>query len=105
MHDGRVRRAWLGIAGARRQVAPRIARSIGYEAGIGVAEVVPGSPADRCGVRSGDVIVEVDGRPVRDAGDLQRLMLSEAIGRPTSLRVLRGGTLLEINAVPTEMAA
>jgi S1-C subfamily serine protease len=105
MHDGRVRRAWLGIAGARRQVAPRIARSTGYEAGIGVAEVVPGSPADRCGVRSGDVIVEVDGRPVRDAGELQRLMLSEAIGRPMSLRVLRGGTLLEINAVPTEMAA
>lgn len=105
MHDGRVRRAWLGIAGARRQIAPRIARATGYEAGIGVAEVVPGSPAERCGVTSGDVIVEVDGRPVRDAGELQRLMLSEAIGRPMNLKVLRGGTLLDINAVPGEMAA
>ena len=105
MHDGRVRRAWLGIAGARRQVAPRIARATGYEAGIGVAEVVVGSPAERCGVKSGDVIVEVDGHRVRDAGELQRLMLGEAIGRPMSLRVLRGGTLLDINAVPSEMAA
>jgi S1-C subfamily serine protease len=105
MHEGRVRRAWLGIAGARRQIAPRIARATGYEAGIGVAEVVPGSPAARCGVKSGDVIVEVDGRLVRDAGELQRLMLGEAIGRPMSLRVLRGRTLLDINAVPGEMAA
>ena len=64
-----------------------------------------GSPAERCGVKSGDVIVEVDGHRVRDAGELQRLMLSEAIGRPMSLRVLRGGTLLDINAVPAEMAA
>ena len=105
MHDGRVRRAWLGIAGAPRQVAPRIARATGYEAGIGVAEVVPGSPAERCGVKAGDVVVEVDSHRVTDAGDLQRLMLSEAIGRPMSLRLLRGGTLLDINAVPVEMAA
>jgi S1-C subfamily serine protease len=105
IHDGRVRRAWLGIAGARRQIAPRLARSTGYEAGIEVAEVVPGSPAERCGVRPNDIIVEVDGHRVADAGELQRLMLSEAIGRPMSLRVLRAGTVVDINAVPAEMAA
>jgi S1-C subfamily serine protease len=105
MHDGRVRRAWLGIAGGRQPVAPRLARSVGHEAGIGVLEVVPDSPAARCGVRPGDVIVEVDGHRVADAGDLQRLMLSEAIGRPMTLRVLRGSSLVELRAVPDEMAA
>ena len=105
MHDGRVRRAWLGIAGGRRPVAPRLVRRAGHEAGIGVVEVVPGSPAVRCGVRPGDIIVEVDGHAVADAGDLQRLMLGEAIGRPMTLRVLRGSDVVDLHAVPNEMAA
>jgi len=105
MRDGRVRRAWLGIAGGRQPVSPRLARRVGHEAGIGVVEVVPDSPAVRCGVRPGDIIVEVDGYAVADAGDLQRLMLSEAIGRPMTLRVLRGSDLVDLRAVPDEMAA
>jgi len=105
MRDGRVRRAWLGIAGGRQPVSPRLARRVGHQAGIGVVEVVPDSPAVRCGVRPGDIIVEVDGYAVADAGDLQRLMLSEAIGRPMTLRVLRGSDLVDLRAVPDEMAA
>jgi S1-C subfamily serine protease len=105
MHDGRVRRAWLGIAGGRRPLSPRLSQRVGHEAGIGVAEVVPGSPAARCGLRPGDIILQVDGHPVADAGDLQRLMLGEAIGRPLSLRVLRGNDVVDLRAVPDEMAA
>jgi S1-C subfamily serine protease len=105
MHDGRVRRAWLGIAGGRQPLPPRIARKLEQEAGIGVMEVVPGSPAERCGLRAGDVILAVDDQRVADAGDLQRLMLDEAIGRPLALHVLRGSTPLDIRAVPGEMAA
>jgi S1-C subfamily serine protease len=105
LHDGRVRRAWLGIAGARRPLSPRIARRLGHPAGIGVEEVVPGSPAAAAGLRTGDLILEVDGHPVADAGDLQRLMLDEAIGRAMRLRVLRLGELVELNAVPAELAA
>ncbi len=66
---------------------------------------MPGSPAARCGLQRGDVILAVDGRAVEDAGDLQRLMLDEAIGRPMSLHVLRGKTSLDVRAVPGEMAA
>ena len=105
MRDGRVRRAWLGIGGGRQPLAPRLARQSGQAAGIGVSEVVAGSPAARCGLQRGDVILAVDGQPVEDAGDLQRLMLDEAIGRPMDLSVLRGRTVLEIHAVPGEMAA
>jgi S1-C subfamily serine protease len=105
LHDGRVRRAWLGIAGARRPLSERIARRLGHHAGIGVEEVVPGSPAAAAGLRTGDLILDVDGHPVADAGDLQRLMLDEAIGRAMHLRVLRLGEVVELRAIPGELAA
>ena len=105
MHDGRVRRAWLGIAGGRQPLPPRLTRQLGQDAGIGVVEVVADSPAARSGLREGDVILQVDGHAVADAGDLQRLMLDEAIGRQIVLHVLRGITPLELRAVPGEMAA
>jgi S1-C subfamily serine protease len=105
IHDGRVRRAWLGIGGAHRPLPPRLARRLGQRGGIGVTEVVAGSPAARVGLREGDLILDVDGHAVVDAADLQRLMLDEAIGRPISLRVLRLGELLDLRAVPGELAA
>ena len=105
LHDGRVRRAWLGIAGARRPLPPRVARRLGQAAGIGVEEVVASSPAAAAGLRSGDLILEVDGHVVQDSGDLQRLMLDEAIGRSMRIRVLRLGELAELQAVPAELAA
>ena len=105
LHDGRVRRAWLGIAGARRPLPGRVSRRLGRAAGIGVEEVVPGSPAAAAGLRSGDLILDVDGHAVADAGDLQRLMLDEAIGRSMRLRILRVGEVVELRAVPGELAA
>ena len=105
LHDGRVRRAWLGIAGARRPLPPRVARRLGQSAGIGVEEVVPGSPASAAGLRPGDLILAVDGRVLHDSGDLQRLMLDEAIGRAMLIRILRLGDVTELQAVPAELAA
>jgi S1-C subfamily serine protease len=105
LHDGRVRRAWLGIAGARRPLPPRVARRLGRAAGVGVEEVVARGPAAAAGLRSGDLILDVDGHPVQDAGDLQRLMLDEAIGRPMQIRILRMGELTELQAIPAELAA
>jgi S1-C subfamily serine protease len=105
LHDGRVRRAYLGIAGAGRPLSPRLARILGQRAGIGVSEVIPASPAQRAGLREGDLILAVDGHPVTDAGDLQRLMLDEAIGRDMVVRVLRLGETLELHAIPGELAA
>ena len=103
MHDGRVRRAYLGIAGQSRPLPPRVARALERRSGIGVQEVVPGSPADETGVRSGDLILDVDDVPVADAGDLARLMTDERIGRAIVLRILRLGEVMRLWAIPVEL--
>jgi S1-C subfamily serine protease len=104
MHDGRVRRGYLGVAGQRRPLPPVAAQTSGRDAGIAVVEVVAGSPAAAAGLRKGDVIIEAGGTPTADAGDLQRLMTaSDAIGRHLELRVLRGRELRSLGVVPAEL--
>jgi S1-C subfamily serine protease len=104
MSEGRVRRAYLGIAGGPRPLPPRARKLFGDGAGVEVVEVVSGSPADRAGIREGDVIVEVDGRRVEDATDLQRMMAAELIGIPVGARVWRAGSELELRIVPEELS-
>jgi S1-C subfamily serine protease len=103
MRDGRFRRAFLGIAGMRRPLPPRVARALGRAAGIGLTEVVPNSPASAAGLREGDLILDVDGQAVGDAGDLQRLMVGETIGKPLDVRILRLGELLDLTIIPVEL--
>jgi S1-C subfamily serine protease len=103
MTEGRFRRAYLGIAGGARPLPPRLARQLGREAGVEVVQVLESSPADRAGLRPEDLIVELDGVPVTDVGDIQRLMVVEKIGSPVAVRVLREGRELELSLVPAEL--
>jgi S1-C subfamily serine protease len=103
MREGRFRRAFIGIAGGRRPLPPRVAAAIGRTAGVEIVQVVRGSPAARAGLRNEDLIIDVDGMPVEDAGDLQRLMVGERIGRQITVRAFRGGELLELDVVPAEL--
>jgi S1-C subfamily serine protease len=103
MTEGRFRRAYLGIAGGPRPLPPRIAAELGRSRGVEVVEVVEGSPAHRAGLRPEDLILEVDGLPVEDVGDLQRLMAGEVIGKTVSVRVFRDGQMLSLTAAPAEL--
>jgi S1-C subfamily serine protease len=103
MTEGRFRRAYLGIAGGHRALPPRLTSRLGRTSGVGVAEVVDGSPAAKAGLRVKDVILEVDGQPLNNAGDLQRIMLGDVIGRPIGLRILRGDEVLELQTTPVEL--
>jgi S1-C subfamily serine protease len=103
MTEGRVRRAYIGIAGGSRPLPPRLATALDRTTGIEVVEVVDGSPADRAGLRAEDLILEVDGQAVADVDDLQRLMGSELIGRAITLRVTRRGNELDVEVVPDEL--
>jgi S1-C subfamily serine protease len=104
MRNGRVRRAYLGIAGGTRPLPPPIAERLGRKAGVEVHEVVSGSPAAGGKLRSGDVIVSVGGVGVSKAGDLQRLMVEAKIGSKLALTVMRGDTLIDLDVVPVELA-
>ncbi|MEU4715477.1 trypsin-like peptidase domain-containing protein [Micromonospora purpureochromogenes] len=101
---GRVRRAWLGVAGVPVPLPPEVAERTGQRRGLRVVEVVPGSPAGLAGIYLGDVILSAGGRPVRDGQGLQRLMLGPAIGTRLPVTVLRRGALVDVVAVPTELS-
>jgi len=103
INDGRVRRAYIGIVGGSRPLPPRAASRLERDRAIEVVEVVERSPADRAGLRAEDLIVAVDGEPMADVGDLQRLMVAERIGRPVTVDLIRGGSLTELELTPREL--
>jgi len=108
MHTGRVRRAWLGIAGSHVSVPPALANKfadkLGTAQGLQVASVVAGSPAAKAGVRRGDIVVSVDGHRVVTATAIQQLMVEDAIARRIEMTVWRNGALVDVFVVPRELA-
>jgi S1-C subfamily serine protease len=105
IREGRVQRGHLGVAGAGRPLPPRVAQALGRSHGFAVIEVLPGSPAAAAGLRQGDVITEAGGRPVSDAGDLQRALVGEVVDRFLVLRVLRAGAVTTVTVIPDELLA
>ncbi len=106
MRDGKVRRAYLGIVSAPAPLPEKLRERFGrpsWPAGrrgrpertCRQGRAAPGRPAT----------VTAGGRPVTRAQDLQKLMFSEAIGRPLSITVMRNGALVDVIAEPTELVA
>ena len=105
MADGRVRRAYLGLAMMPGPVPAAWRERLGRKTGLRIAEVVTGGPANRAGLRQGDLLLTVAGHPVAASQDLQRLMFSEAIGKPLAITVMRNGALVDVIAEPSELVA
>ena len=103
MTRGRVRRAWLGIAGAQAPLPPPLVEKLGRRTGLRVAQVVPGSPAATAGLRVGDIVLAVDGQDVATSTGIQQRMVEAAIGRRVELTVWRNGALVDVIAVPREL--
>jgi S1-C subfamily serine protease len=103
MRDGRVRRAYIGIAGGPRPLPPHARVRLAREGGVEVVEVASGSPAERAGLRAEDLIVELGGHPIERVDDVQRLMSHEAIGSSLTARVLRGERFLKLEILPVEL--
>jgi S1-C subfamily serine protease len=103
MTTGRMRRAWLGIAGAQVPLPPALAARIGSPTGLQVAGVSPGSPAAEAGLLRGDIVVELAGQPVVTATAVQQLMVETAIDKPVEITVWRNGALVDAITVPREL--
>ena len=102
---GRVRRAWLGVAGAPVPLPPPVAARLGQRMGLRVAEVIPGSPAGVAGIYLGDIILTAGGKPVESVQALQRLMLGPAIGARLPITVMRRDALVDVVSIPTELTS
>jgi S1-C subfamily serine protease len=102
MTDGRVRRAYLGIAGGPRPLPPRVRTQFEMRTAVEVVSVIEGSPADRAGLRAGDIVVGFDGLPLRTLSELQRFLDASRIAQPTVVRVVRRGELTSLTVVPAE---
>jgi S1-C subfamily serine protease len=100
---GRVRRAWLGVAGLPVPLPPNLVKKFGQRRGLRLVEVVPGSPAGVAGLYVGDVLISAGGKAVQGVQDVQRLMLGSAIGARVPMTVLRQGALVDVVAVPVPL--
>jgi S1-C subfamily serine protease len=101
--DGHVRRGYIGIVAAPVPLPGPVAERVGRRAGLRIVEVVTGSPADRAGLRSGDIVVAADTQPLRTAQELQRLLLGDRAGRATEITVLRSNAMVDVVVVPEEL--
>jgi S1-C subfamily serine protease len=106
LRDGRVRRGYLGIAGANQPLARRIARhfELDNERAVRVESLETGGPARRAGIEAGDLIVAFDDQPVNGIDDLHRLLTGERIGAASRLTVVRRAQKLEFPVVASEAA-
>ncbi|WP_174372028.1 S1C family serine protease [Nocardia pneumoniae] len=103
--DGRVRRAYLGLVGVPAPLPEPVAERTGQAAGVRIVEVIRGGPADEAGLRRGDLVLSVGRSEVRDAQGIQRQLFADAIGAQLPVTVLRNGAMVDVIAVPVELAA
>ena len=104
IRDGRIRRSYIGVAGQNVPLHRRVIRfyNLSLETGVLVVSVEKDSPAQRAGLREGDIIVGFDDRPIGTIHDLHKMLVSEQIGVPAKLLVIRHTEKLELSILPAE---
>jgi S1-C subfamily serine protease len=104
IRDGRIRRGYLGLGGQNVPLPRRVVRfhNLPADTGILVISVERGSPAERGGVREGDLVVEFGGSPTPDIDSLHRLLSESQVGVSSRLTVLRQAAREVLEVVPQE---
>jgi serine protease Do len=102
LKDGTVHRAYLGVQ--IKDLAPEVAARLGLDKqkGVLVAKVFAGAPAAKAGLKDGDVVTNLAGKPVESGHDLQTVIASLPLNQPVSLSVLRDGERKELSVTVTE---
>jgi len=104
LQDGRIRRSYIGVEAQTVPLHRRLVRfyNLPQETGVVVSSVTAGSPAQKAGLREGDLIVALDGKPVAGVDDLHRLLTDARVGVSSTLTVLRWTDKLELKVIPEE---
>ena len=99
---GKVIRGWLGVY--IEDLSPEIAQKFGVKQGVLITKVIKDSPAEKGGLKSGDVIVEFNGKPVKSVSDLQLRVINTKPGEKVKIKVIRDGQekvlTVEIDQMP-----
>jgi S1-C subfamily serine protease len=104
IRDGRIVRGYIGVAGQNVELQRRVARfhNLAAQSGVMVAAVEPQSPAERAGLRNGDVIVAFAGKPIGGIDDLQRALSDDCVGIRSEMNLIRATEKLAIDITATE---
>jgi serine protease Do len=100
---GKVVRGWIGVT--IQTITPELAQSFGMKEAKGalVGDVVKGGPAEKAGIRTGDVIVSFDGKNVKTSNDLPRLVAETAVGKTVDITVIREGNEVHVSVKVEEL--
>ena len=104
LRDGRIRRSYIGVSAQTVPVHRRVVRfyDLPKESGALVLSVEENSPAKRAGLRDGDIIVALEGKPIAGVDDLHRVLTDVRVATSCSLTILRQTEKLELKIVPEE---
>jgi len=105
LKDGGIARGWLGVALQAVAVPDALREAADQSSGLMVMSVVEGGPAAQAGIVAGDIILSVDGTSTHRFRKIARLFGSESIGRKADLRIIRGGTVITVQATIAERPA
>ena len=102
--DGKIRRSYIGVGGQNVPLHRRVVRyyDLRVESGILVVSVEKNSPAQKAGIRDGDVIVDFGGQAAASIDDLHRLLKEENVGVKSALTIIRGSEKMDLDIVPDE---
>ena len=91
LKEGQVVRGYLGISGQTVAIPPGLVRGLQLQAsnGVTIVKLVQGGPADRAGLRPGDVLVEVDGQPASSVDAIHKILTRKTIGREVPVAFIR----------------
>lgn len=101
--NGKVTRGYLGVQ--IQSVTPELAKSFNLDAEKGalIADVVKDSPADKAGLKAGDIVLEFDGKKINEYNELPRLVATTPVDKKTKIMVFRDGKRLELNVTVAKL--
>jgi S1-C subfamily serine protease len=104
IRDGRIQRSYIGVSGQNVPLHRRVIRfhKLEVETGVLIVGLEADSPAAKSGLTDGDIVVELDGKPVRNIDDLQRLLTDERVGVTIPIVILRRTEKLTLNVTPAK---